>query len=133
MLAQKRYKKTGGILANARITKLEKEGYCVLDLDEEDCEELKNKAPGLYDKIYQQGKKEGYAQGKESAERHYRIMAKSNKERKQAEEKDPKTLEEKLKAAWDSKPELRKEFGGSYASCKNYFENEFNTTGKMSF
>lgn len=118
----------GKITTSMYIEKLEEQGYCVLNLAEEGPEELKNKAPGLYAKVYQQGKEEGRTQARE----HTEIIAKAkvNEAKKLAEEKRPKTLKEK----WDADPALRAEFGGSFDTCASYFmhNKEFKATGNVS-
>lgn len=118
----------GRITTAMYIEKLEKHGYCVLNLEEEGCEEFKNKAPGLYAKVYQQGKEDGRTQAGEAAEISAKV--KTDAAKKLAEEKRPKTLKEK----WDADPELRAEFGGNFDTCESYFmhNKEFKATGNVS-
>ena len=118
------------IAEKCRTKKLKAEGDAMI---RSVCERFKSKDNDLYEKNHKQIKKEGRVQHKSYVEICNRVKAREDKKRIQAEEKKPKTLEEKLKTVWDSKPELKKEFGNNYDSYEAYFMNdkEFQAAGNV--
>lgn len=100
-----------------RINRLQADGYSVIPPG--GLEGLKDNAPALYDKAFQEGYQEGLKKGREAekADNHTRIMA--SIKRAKAKDNVPKTPQEQ----WDSDPALRAEFSDNFGAYKAFEEN----------
>lgn len=107
------------------IERLENKGYTIIS--ENGLEDLKNKQPELYDKIYQ----EGVSAGKETQNRINASIISKHKEKLKVDstttdQKNEPQGDETLLWAWEKGPDaikLRAQFKGHFASFKADFEN----------